>query len=57
MKNLSEMNTNELRDLAVELGFDRKKLYGTSKQALIIMISRAERNANRIAEAILNNEY
>lgn len=56
-KGLNAMNTNELRDLAVELGFDRKKLYGTSKQALIIMIQRAERNANRMADAIRNNTY
>ena len=56
-KGLSAMNTNQLRDLAVELGLDRKRLYGTSKQALIIIISRAERNANRMAEAIRNNTY
>lgn len=36
---LSKMNTNQLRDLAVELGADRKKLYGTSKNALISVIS------------------
>lgn len=47
-KSLSSMNTNQLRELAVELGFDRKKLYGTSKQALIIMISKAERNEDRM---------
>lgn len=39
-KSLSRMNTNELRDLAVELGADRKKLYGTSKQSLILTIDR-----------------
>jgi hypothetical protein len=32
------MNTNELRDIAVSLGADRKKLYGTSKQALMLTI-------------------
>lgn len=37
-KSLSKMNTNELRDLAAELGADRKKLYGTSKQSLILTI-------------------
>ena len=47
-KGLSSKNINQLRDLAVELGYDRKKLYGTSKQALIIMISRAERNEDRM---------
>ena len=41
-KRLSDMNTNELRDLAVELGADRKKLYGTSKMALIILINHLE---------------
>lgn len=39
-KSLSKMNINELRDLAVELGADRKKLYGTSKQSLILTIDR-----------------
>lgn len=38
---LHKMNTNQLRDLAVELGYDRKKLYGTSKQALIVLINKA----------------
>lgn len=37
-KSLSRMNTNQLRELAVSLGADRKRLYGTSKQALIIII-------------------
>ena len=32
------MNTNQLKELTVSLGADRKKLYGTSKQALIIII-------------------
>ena len=39
---LSKMNTNQLRDLAVELGADRRTLYGTSKQALIIKIHRLQ---------------
>ena len=37
-RSLSKMNTNQLRDLAVILGADRKKLYGTSKQSLIFII-------------------
>ena len=45
-RSLSKMNTNELRDLAVSLGADRKKLYGTSKQALILIIGDLERGAN-----------
>ena len=44
-KSLSRMNTNELRDLAVELGADRKKLYGTSKQSLILTIDRLRKEA------------
>ena len=40
MKKLSKMNTNELREYAVSLGADRKKLYGTSKNALIIIINK-----------------
>lgn len=38
----SKMNTNDLRDYAVKLGADRKKLYGTSRQALIIIINKLE---------------
>lgn len=38
-----KMNTNQLRDYAVSLGADRKKLYGTSKQSLLIIISRLEK--------------
>lgn len=37
-QSLSKMNTNQLRDMAVELGVDRKRLYGTSKQAMIMII-------------------
>lgn len=46
-KSLSRMNTNELRDLAVELGADRKKLYGTSKQSLILTIDRTEKRSSQ----------
>ncbi len=41
-RSLSKMNTNELRELAVSLGADRKKLYGTSKQSIIIIIHKLE---------------
>lgn len=41
-RRLSKLNTNELRDIAVAAGADRKKLYGTSKQALIIIINDLE---------------
>jgi len=37
------MNANELRDLAVGLGADRKKLYGTSRQSLIVIINSLEK--------------
>lgn len=41
---LSKMDTNALRDLAVSLGANRNKLYGTSKQALIIIINKLRSN-------------
>lgn len=37
------MNVNQLRDLAVSLGADRKKLYGTSRTAMLIIISDLEK--------------
>ena len=45
MKNLSKKNTNELREIAVSLGRDRKTLYGTSKQALVIIINNLSKEA------------
>lgn len=44
-KTLSKMNANELRDIAVSLGADRKKLYGTSRQALILIIDSLKKEA------------
>lgn len=41
--NLSKMNTTELRNLAASLGYDKKKLYGTSKQSLIVTIHGIEK--------------
>lgn len=41
----SKMNTNQLRDLAVSLGADRKKLYGTSRQSILLTISKLEKEA------------
>ena len=38
------MNVTQLRDIAVELGADRKSLYGTSKQMLILIINKLERS-------------
>lgn len=46
-RQLSKMNINQLRDLAVELGADRKTLYGTSKTALIVIITKLERGETR----------
>lgn len=40
---LSKMNTNQLRERAVALGADRKRLYGTSRTALIIKIHDLEK--------------
>lgn len=45
MKNLWKMKMDELRAVAVELGADRNKLYGTSKQAIIVIIHELEKNA------------
>ena len=42
---LSKMNTNQLREIAVSMGADRKKLYGTSKQALILIIHKLQKEA------------
>lgn len=41
-KSLGKMSIDELRDMAVQLGADRKKLYGTSKQTLIMKIHALE---------------
>lgn len=41
-RSLWKFDCNALRDFAVELGADRKRLYGTSKQALIIIIHKLE---------------
>ena len=43
MKKISKMNVNELRELAVSLGADRKKLYGTSRQAMVIIIDKLKK--------------
>ena len=40
---LSKMNTNQLREMAVSLGADRKTLYGTSKQAMIIIVQKLQK--------------
>lgn len=44
---LSKLNTNQLRDLAVEMGADRKTLYGTSKQALILKVQKLSEEFTR----------
>lgn len=48
MTGLRKLNTNQLRDLAVQMGADRKKLYGTSKQSLIIKIGQLADKYNQI---------
>lgn len=45
MKNLWKMKMDELRAVAVELGAEKSKLYGTSKQAIIVIIHELEKNA------------
>lgn len=59
-KPLHEMNANELRDLAVSLGADKNKLYGTSKQALIVIIDKLKREKSNdmrtVDEVVTVNE-
>lgn len=38
-----QMNINQLRDMAVYLGADRKKLYGTSRQSMLLIIDKLEK--------------
>ena len=42
-KSMSKMNVNELREIAVSLGADRRKLYGTSKTAMMFIIDTLKR--------------
>lgn len=44
-KGKGKTNTNELRELAVSLGADRKRLYGTSRQCILMIISQLEKEA------------
>ena len=41
---LKSMNTNQLREVAVSMGAERKRLYGTSKQAIILIIGDLEKS-------------
>ena len=40
-----KLNTNELREIAVSLGADKKKLYGTSRTALVVIIDNLKKGA------------
>ena len=40
---MNKRSINELREMAVSLGADRKRLYGTSKTSLILIIDRLKR--------------
>lgn len=40
---LSKLNTSQLREMAVSLGADRKVLYGTSKQALVLTVQKLQK--------------
>lgn len=42
-----KMNINELRELAVSLGAERKRLYGTSRMALLLIIKDLENKKNK----------
>lgn len=48
---LSKMNTNQLRERAVALGADKKRLYGTSRTALIVKIHELEKTQEAESEA------
>ena len=48
---LSKMNTNQLRERAVALGANRKRLYGTSRTALIVKIHELEKTQEAESEA------
>lgn len=41
-QSLSKMKIDQLRELAASLGADKKKLYGTSKTTLIVIIHKLE---------------
>lgn len=36
------LNADEIRDIAVELGADRRRLYGTSRQVLVLKLRELE---------------
>ena len=38
-----KLNTNQLREIAVELGADRSKLYGTSRTAMLFIINKLKK--------------
>ena len=42
------MSINELRELAVNLGANRKSLYGLSKQSMVVIINRLERGKEEL---------
>ena len=52
-KPLSKMDINKLRDLAVSLGADKKKLYGTSKQGLIVIIDKLRKDNQKRGNDIM----
>ena len=43
-----KMDINKLRALAVSLGADEKRLHGTSKQALVIIIDKLKKERSSI---------
>lgn len=38
-----KLNTNQLREIAVELGADRSKLYGTSRTTMLFIINKLKK--------------
>jgi len=53
---LSKMNTNELREFASRFGADKKRLYGTSKTALKLIVERMNKELPESWYLVRNGE-
>lgn len=56
-KTLNDYNTDQLREIAVALGGDRKKLYGTSKDSMIYHIYQLEKSSGKKWRSVVNDSY
>lgn len=52
-KPLSKMNINKLREIALSLGADKKRLYGTSKQGLMVIIDKLRKDNQKRGNDIM----